>query len=283
MPRPCLDCGARTAGSSRCDLHESEAIARRRIAEDRRHRRQWYRAAYASPEYRAARKAVRRRSGGRCEQVLASGARCPASAAEAHHTVPLSTAADLASALALCTPELLLDVCAAHNPRGGRPSALRAPAAAPPPARALNPPPGPGAPRLEVLLGIPGAGKSTWVAEQAVDQVVLSLDAGQPIAGLASRAAELLAAGRDVIVDGTGLDPVHRATWLQVTGTVRARAELRAFACSAAVAVARVHQRPRRVPARVIRDDAVRFTLALAAAEVEGWDRIIVHRACPPD
>lgn len=108
--KACATCGRRSI-RERCPRCET-AYERRRQAS------QPYRRAYSSPEYRVARKVIRQRSGGRCEAILPGGRRCSERATEAGHRIPLSTARSYAEAVALCRPELLEDVCRAHNPRG---------------------------------------------------------------------------------------------------------------------------------------------------------------------
>lgn len=58
------------------------------------------------------------RAGGRCERILASGARCPELATEANHTIALATARTFEEALNLSDWQLLEAVCFDHNPRG---------------------------------------------------------------------------------------------------------------------------------------------------------------------
>lgn len=106
IPRPCIDCG-RTSQGTRCPACEARN-------ERARQGRQPYRAGYASPTYRAARRRVLRRDGWRCCAILANGRRCSAPAREVHHLVPLSAGGspdDEAN---------LVSVCLRHQPRGGK-------------------------------------------------------------------------------------------------------------------------------------------------------------------
>ncbi len=110
LTRRCLRCGRRTT-ASRC----SECRAKLELE---RQSRQPYRAAYSSPEYRAARRITLQRAGGRCERILPDGSRCPRPAEETNHRIPLSAARSLEEALALCVEANLEAVCFDHNPRG---------------------------------------------------------------------------------------------------------------------------------------------------------------------
>lgn len=109
--RPCVDCGRPTASGSRCPSCAEPVEAARQA-------RQIYRAAYASPEYRTARRQAMRAAGGRCVRILPTGERCPARAQETNHRIPLSTAQTVEEAIALCRAELLEPVCFPHHPRG---------------------------------------------------------------------------------------------------------------------------------------------------------------------
>jgi hypothetical protein len=79
-----------------------------------------YRQAYASAFYREQRRIRIRHAGYRCEAILATGERCPATPVETHHVDQLSTARSLEEAIAMCDWRNLRAVCWPHNPRGGR-------------------------------------------------------------------------------------------------------------------------------------------------------------------
>lgn len=109
--RPCVGCGRPTTSGSRCSQCAEPIEAARQA-------RQIYRTAYASPEYRTARRAAMRRAGGRCVRILPGGERCPNQAQETNHLIPLSAAATVEDAIALCVAENLEAVCWIHHPRG---------------------------------------------------------------------------------------------------------------------------------------------------------------------
>src|SRR2546428_7241202 len=110
-PTACLDCGAPPRGT-RCAVHSRTAEVER----------QPYRAAYQSAEYKAGRKERMRMAGSQCEYIFPGGRRCGRAAVETHHVVPLSSAAGLQAAVALCGVENLPAVCSAHNPPGQNPT-----------------------------------------------------------------------------------------------------------------------------------------------------------------
>lgn len=113
-PKPCLDCGARTRGGSRCDRHQPIEDARRAAQVEALHRGHWYRV-YQTEVYRTARRIRMVKAGGQCERVIGD-VRCSAPAVEAHHVHPLSSCRDLAEALAFSRWEYLEAVCAQHHP-----------------------------------------------------------------------------------------------------------------------------------------------------------------------
>lgn len=108
--RPCVDCGRATTGT-RCDRCAAPV-------ERARQERQLYRVAYASPQYRSARKICLRRADGQCVRILSTGERCTRPATETNHLIPLSEAATVGEAIALCRVDLLEAVCFVHHPRG---------------------------------------------------------------------------------------------------------------------------------------------------------------------
>jgi hypothetical protein len=91
-------------------------------------------------------------------------------------------------------------------------------------AASLSHPPLPRAPRrplLLVLVGLPGAGKSWLAARLAATRglAVVDQDGHLSRAAVARQAAELLAAGRDCVVDRCNADRAQRAVWLGVAAS----------------------------------------------------------------
>jgi len=138
--------------------------------------------------------------------------------------------------------------------------------------------------RLTVTCGIPGSGKSTWVAANAGSSLVLSadilrtdrtVDAWRHLEWMKAQALTALRAGRDVTVDICATDPKHRAQWLTLARWARARTRLVLFATPHTVALernaARTHAVPTEDMARYIRD----FDAALTALQAEPWDEAI--------
>lgn len=137
---------------------------------------------------------------------------------------------------------------------------------------------------LTVTFGIPGSGKSTWVAANAGGSLVLSadilrtdrtVDTFRHLEWMKAQALAALRAGRDVTVDICAIDPKHRAQWLMLARWARVRTRLVLFATPHVVALernaARTHPVPAEDMARYIRD----FDTATRALPAEPWDEAI--------
>jgi predicted kinase len=137
---------------------------------------------------------------------------------------------------------------------------------------------------LTVTFGIPGSGKSTWVAANAGTALVLSadilrtdrtVDTKRHLDWMKAQALAALRSGRDVVVDICATDPVHRAQWLTLARWAKARTRLVLFATPHTVALernaARAHPVPAEDMARYIRD----FDTATRALPCEPWDEAI--------
>jgi predicted kinase len=141
--------------------------------------------------------------------------------------------------------------------------------------------------RLTVLMGAPGAGKTTWAKANAPDAYVASselvrtrrdLDVAQVMEFMRRAGRQQLAAGHDVIADATSTYPAHRRYWLAVAREAGAQAHLVAFDTALPLLVAAQRTRQHPAPLHVVRKHAALMRVALKVAPLEGWDDYQVIR-----
>lgn len=143
------------------------------------------------------------------------------------------------------------------------------------------------APLLTVLMGPPGAGKTTYratiggdpyVADTHAVRMVDELDVSAYMDAFRRRAVAELRAGRDVVVDATNCYPQHRRYWLTVAARLGARTRLVVFATALPLMLAAQRRRAHPAPDRVVRRHHAMMVAALPRLHVEGWDEVEVIR-----
>lgn len=141
-------------------------------------------------------------------------------------------------------------------------------------------------PTLTVLMGVPGSGKTTWVAANGGGQVVCGTDrlrtdrfAGAAtvafIESLRTRARRALSAGQDVVVDGCNTRRNERTRWRELAHRHAAAAQLVVVHASLEQVLAVQQSRAQPVPAERVRGYHRDFTRSLASIGGEGWARIV--------
>jgi F420-dependent oxidoreductase-like protein len=148
-------------------------------------------------------------------------------------------------------------------------------------------------PCLVVLVGAPGAGKSTWAAACFGSWPVVAADDLRAVVGLhehdqraskdafdlLERIAEArLRRGFTTVLDTTGLDVARRRRWLELARRHGVAAHAVVFDVDERTVRSRNRARPRAVPSSVVTSQLRALPAAVAALAGEGWDG--VH---PPD
>jgi predicted kinase len=145
-----------------------------------------------------------------------------------------------------------------------------------------------------VLMGPPGAGKTTWIEQNRPPGSILCsterirqdphLRSGAPaaayLARMRARAAEALSEGRSVVVDGCNTRPQDRSTWLAMARTYGARAHLVVIHAGLPTLLAAQRTRAHPVAEDKVKGYYQQYRRALPVLHAERWDRIMhVHRS----
>jgi len=150
-------------------------------------------------------------------------------------------------------------------------------------------------PVLTVMMGPPGAGKTTWIAANIGPDVVVcsterirtdaKLKASQGgmvayLAGLRRRAEQGLGAGRDVLVDGCNTRRQDRTTWLRIARERGASTHLVVVDAPLSDLLRAQRERGRRngVPEEKVRKYHIEYQRALHTIHREGWSAITTVR-----
>ena len=152
-------------------------------------------------------------------------------------------------------------------------------------------------PILTVLMGPPGAGKTTWTeANLAPDEVLCSTEPIRRnramhvrqgaivayLAGLRAKAEKALSEGADAVVDGCNTRKGDRSTWLALARRYGASTRLVVFATSLDAMLAAQRTREHPVAEDKVRGYYEEFRRAEVAVRRESWGRIeYVRRSAP--
>lgn len=147
-------------------------------------------------------------------------------------------------------------------------------------------------PMLTVLMGPPGAGKTTWTEAHAAGQVVCGTDrlrtdprlrgAAATVAyldRLRAKAEQGLHAGQDVLVDACNVHARERTRWLALARRCHASTHLVILHAPMPTLLAVQRARTHAVPEAKMASYQQAFERALTCVSREGWARIThVHR-----
>ena len=137
---------------------------------------------------------------------------------------------------------------------------------------------------ITVLMGAPGAGKSTWVHNnKSPGSHIYNTEAVRTNPGIdvqafmryeRVKAIEAAKSGLDVICDGTHTIPGHRAVWLQVAKQLGIETKIIAFDTPLLTLLQVQRQRSHPAPDKVVIDHYRRFQLQKHVINREPWGSI---------
>ena len=135
-------------------------------------------------------------------------------------------------------------------------------------------------------MGIPGAGKSTWVSkhktgfEHVYNTEAVRINRDIDIASFMHlqrhKAVVAVESGKDLIADGTHTIKTHRQVWLNLAQRLDIETKLVVFDTRLETCVEVQKQREFPAPLSVVRDHHKRMQLAKLAVKREGWNLIEV-------
>jgi predicted kinase len=137
---------------------------------------------------------------------------------------------------------------------------------------------------ITVLMGAPGAGKSTWVMnnktgnEHIFNTEAVRINRELDIAGFMQhqriKAIKAVESGKDLIADGTHTIGTHRKVWLSLADRLLLPTRLIVFDTALATLLGVQKMREFPAPHKVVVDHHRRLQLAKHAIVRERWDSI---------
>ena len=142
---------------------------------------------------------------------------------------------------------------------------------------------------VTVLIGAPGAGKSTWLAANKTDEwvadthpvrIYAELDVDAYMASMRQKTVQMIGAGRPVIVDATNTYRHHRLLWLAAARKAQATSRAILFDTPLPALLAAQRRRQHPAPDKIVMKHHRMMRSALIAVPKEGWDQVdVVVRA----
>ena len=137
---------------------------------------------------------------------------------------------------------------------------------------------------IVVLMGIPGAGKSTWVRlnksglEHIYNTEGVRIDRELDVAAYMNiqrrKAIMAVEAGKTLIADGTHTIATHRQVWLKLAERLGLETRLIIFDTPLDVCLAVQNEREFPAPRKVVIDHNRRLQMAKLQVKREGWGEI---------
>jgi len=133
-------------------------------------------------------------------------------------------------------------------------------------------------------MGVPGAGKTTWMEKQTLDGVYVAsteivrkdrnLDVDSFFAWLRQSSIAAVADGLSVISDGTNIDFRHRKFWLNLAAENNVATKLVVFKTDLALCLQAQTKRTAPVPNKLVRKYDWDMGRELQKIKSENWDSI---------
>jgi predicted kinase len=137
---------------------------------------------------------------------------------------------------------------------------------------------------ITVLMGAPGAGKSTWldankcepyhIASTQAIRVNREIDRGAYMRSMQMKAIKAAEGGRNLYCDGTHTIASHRLIWLNLARRLGVESRLICFSTSLSLMLMVQTQRMYPAPRHIVIDHHKRMQRAMVICKDEGWDLI---------
>ena len=136
---------------------------------------------------------------------------------------------------------------------------------------------------ITVLMGAPGAGKSTWVAKNATNEHIFNteavrinrdIDAGEYMKHQRIKAIKAVESGKSLIADGTHTISTHRRVWLNLAQRLQLPTRLIVFQTQLPTLLNVQSIREFPAPRNVVVDHHRRLEQSLMLIKKEGWESI---------
>lgn len=144
---------------------------------------------------------------------------------------------------------------------------------------------------ITVLMGAPGAGKSTWLSQNKKDpchvastqaiRVNREIDRGAYMRSMQIKAIKAAESGLSLYCDGTHTISSHRLIWLNLAKRLGVESRLICFDTPLELLLMAQKKRLHPAPTNVVMDHYKRFQKSRELCKKEGWDVIEIQSRRP--